>query len=86
MSGAKWRARGELCRAQLRQGQGQALAGVVAPGAGGVEADVVLPVLAGLEGGAEFVADEGEVVVRVGIAGIDADGDTQVAAGRFEMT
>ena len=69
----------------LGEGEGEALAGVVAPGAGGVEADVVLPVLAGFEGGAELVADEGEVVVGVGVAGIDTDSDAEVAAGGFEV-
>jgi hypothetical protein len=42
----------------LGQGHSEALTGVVAPGAGGIEADVVLPVLAGFERGAELVADE----------------------------
>ena len=42
----------------------------------------MLPMLAGFEGGAELVADEGEVVVGVGVVGVDADRDAEMAPGR----
>lgn len=40
---------------------------------------------AGFGRGGELVADESEIVMRVGVAGVEADGDTQMLTGGFEL-
>ena len=61
------------------------MAGVGAPGAGRVEIDVELPVPTGFGVGGKPVADEGEIVVGVGVGGIEVDGGAQVLAGGFQL-
>jgi hypothetical protein len=57
---------------------GQSVAGVRTPRAGGVQLDVGLPVLAGFAGGAQAVADKGQVVMGISMVGVEVHRDAQV--------
>src|ERR1700751_5200780 len=59
--------------------------GVRTPGAGRIELDIGLPMLAGFRGRAEPVTDKSEIVVSVGMAGIEAHGDAQMLARSLQL-
>lgn len=44
-----------------------------------------MPVFAGFGDGGEFFTDEGEIVVGVGILGVETNGFAEMVTGRFEI-
>src|SRR5438874_5260898 len=64
---------------------GEALACVVAPGAGGIKLQISLPVFARFVEGAQLFANQREVVARVGMTRIEAHGQAKMLARLFEL-
>src|SRR5260370_27958351 len=69
----------------LTRAGSEALAGVLAPGACGIEFDVALPMPARLAESAQLLKYDGEIIVGVGMLRVEAHRDLQVISGSAEL-
>src|SRR5260370_3172267 len=70
---------------ELARAGSEALAGVLAPGACGIEFDVALPMPARFAESPQLLEYDGEIVVGVGMVGVEAHGNLQVVSGWAEL-
>src|SRR5260370_27703487 len=70
---------------ELARAGSEALAGVLTPGACGVEFDVALPMPARFAESPQLLEYDGEIVVGVGMVRVEAHSDLQVISGWAEL-